>query len=471
MNNKFAENLKRIRKENNLSQEQLADELGVSRQAISKWESALAYPEMDKIIALCDKFNLNIDDLLHKNIKEVKGEYESKKKINSFIDDFLKFITNTINMFSSMNLKSKIKCLFEQSIISIILLIISFIIFNILNDIFNKLLYFLPDKIYYFINCILESTLILTLITASVIIITHIFKTRYLDYYDKIKKELNNKEIDNNEKESSNSKTTNKLSFNNNDNKIIIRDPKHSEYKFINSLLKIIIGIIKFFLLCFGLFICFILVCLFGSFVVSFLLYKTGVFFIGVLITSLSSSVITIIILLIILNFVFNRKNDKKKMIYTFIISLITFGIGCGLIFNGILSFEFVKDDFKTITKEYEMKDDVVVFPYNNYAIEYVESENNNIKIEYKINKECSLYDYYEDNIISSIVVCENKMKIVKKFIKNINDKKILLYNSNIEKITIYTNNNNIEKIKDNIEKYYEKSNYYDEDINYDEYY
>ena len=58
MNNKFSENLKKIRKEHNLSQEQLADELGVSRQAISKWESSQAYPEMDKIIALFDEIFL-----------------------------------------------------------------------------------------------------------------------------------------------------------------------------------------------------------------------------------------------------------------------------------------------------------------------------------------------------------------------------------------------------------------------------
>ena len=51
MNNQFSENLKKIRKEQNLSQEELADQLGVSRQAISKWESGQAYPEMDKIIA------------------------------------------------------------------------------------------------------------------------------------------------------------------------------------------------------------------------------------------------------------------------------------------------------------------------------------------------------------------------------------------------------------------------------------
>ena len=117
MNNKFSENLKKIRKDNNLSQEQLTDELGVSRQAISKWESAVAYPEMDKIITLCEKFNLNIDDLLHKDIREVKGEEESKKNLNKYVDDFLNFITNTINMFSNMSFKSKCKCLLEQFVI------------------------------------------------------------------------------------------------------------------------------------------------------------------------------------------------------------------------------------------------------------------------------------------------------------------------------------------------------------------
>ena len=118
MNNQFSENLKRIRKENNLSQEQLADELGVSRQAISKWESSVAYPEMDKIIMICNKFNLNIDDLLNKDIKEVKGEEESKKRINNVIDSVLKFITDSINLFSRLSFKSKIKCLNKQLLCS-----------------------------------------------------------------------------------------------------------------------------------------------------------------------------------------------------------------------------------------------------------------------------------------------------------------------------------------------------------------
>ena len=60
MNSKFINNLKKIRKNNNLSQEQLAEILGISRQAISKWESGSAYPEMEKIIQLCEKFNVPV---------------------------------------------------------------------------------------------------------------------------------------------------------------------------------------------------------------------------------------------------------------------------------------------------------------------------------------------------------------------------------------------------------------------------
>ena len=124
MNNNFSDNLKKIRKDNNLSQEQLAEELGVSRQAISKWESGSSYPEMDKIIQMCNKFNLNIDDLLNKDITEIKGEEKVKNNINKYVDDFLNFITDTINLFSNMSFKSKIKCLFEQCVIGFILIIL-----------------------------------------------------------------------------------------------------------------------------------------------------------------------------------------------------------------------------------------------------------------------------------------------------------------------------------------------------------
>ena len=60
----FGENLKTIRKKNQLSQEGLAEMLGVSRQAVSKWELGEGYPEVDKLLLLSKKLNISLDSLL-----------------------------------------------------------------------------------------------------------------------------------------------------------------------------------------------------------------------------------------------------------------------------------------------------------------------------------------------------------------------------------------------------------------------
>lgn len=60
----FAENLKIMRKEKYLSQEQLAEIMGVSRQAVSKWEQGSGYPETEKLIDLAKKLDVSLDMLL-----------------------------------------------------------------------------------------------------------------------------------------------------------------------------------------------------------------------------------------------------------------------------------------------------------------------------------------------------------------------------------------------------------------------
>ena len=60
----FGENLQTIRKKNQLSQESLAEMLGVSRQAVSKWELGEGYPEVDKLLLLSNKLNISLDSLL-----------------------------------------------------------------------------------------------------------------------------------------------------------------------------------------------------------------------------------------------------------------------------------------------------------------------------------------------------------------------------------------------------------------------
>lgn len=69
----FKENLQYLRGSRNMTQEQLAMLLGVSRQAISKWESGKAYPEMDKLLMLCDMFGVTLDDLVMGDVRASAG--------------------------------------------------------------------------------------------------------------------------------------------------------------------------------------------------------------------------------------------------------------------------------------------------------------------------------------------------------------------------------------------------------------
>lgn len=79
----IGEKISRLRKETNYTQEQLADILGVSRQAISKWESNITYPETDKLIRLSKLFNCSLDYLL-KESEETNKENPSQEEILSF---------------------------------------------------------------------------------------------------------------------------------------------------------------------------------------------------------------------------------------------------------------------------------------------------------------------------------------------------------------------------------------------------
>ena len=60
----FADNLVRLRREKGFSQEQLADLMDVSRQAVSKWEAGQTMPDLPKLVALADLFGTSLDALV-----------------------------------------------------------------------------------------------------------------------------------------------------------------------------------------------------------------------------------------------------------------------------------------------------------------------------------------------------------------------------------------------------------------------
>lgn len=75
----FGENLKRVRKQRNITQEQLAEILDVSRQAISKWESGMGYPETEKLLKISKELNISLDYLMN-DISKMKEKEKTEEK-------------------------------------------------------------------------------------------------------------------------------------------------------------------------------------------------------------------------------------------------------------------------------------------------------------------------------------------------------------------------------------------------------
>ena len=78
-----ANRLYELRKKHNLSQEELAEKLGVSRQAVSKWERSEASPDTDNLIALAKIYDLSLDELIYGEKQEDKAETEPEPESKS----------------------------------------------------------------------------------------------------------------------------------------------------------------------------------------------------------------------------------------------------------------------------------------------------------------------------------------------------------------------------------------------------
>lgn len=86
----LGQNLQFLRKRDNITQEQLAESLEVSRQSVSKWESDITYPEMDKLLQLANLFHCSLDDLVQ---KDISSQYvEDKCNYDQFMNQFSKRI-------------------------------------------------------------------------------------------------------------------------------------------------------------------------------------------------------------------------------------------------------------------------------------------------------------------------------------------------------------------------------------------
>lgn len=81
MNLLIGENIKRIRRERNLTQEEVANHLGISFQSISKWERDDGYPDITMLPALANYFGISVDELLGMSETEKSDKYEEINRI------------------------------------------------------------------------------------------------------------------------------------------------------------------------------------------------------------------------------------------------------------------------------------------------------------------------------------------------------------------------------------------------------
>lgn len=84
----FSHNLQFLRTRQGQTQEQLAEILEVSRQSVSKWESAQSYPEMDTILRICDLYQVNLDTLLRGSVED--SLVEDTAQYDRFMNRFSK---------------------------------------------------------------------------------------------------------------------------------------------------------------------------------------------------------------------------------------------------------------------------------------------------------------------------------------------------------------------------------------------
>ena len=94
----IADRIQQLRKSKGISQEELANSIGVSRQAVSKWESAQSVPDIEKIILLSDYFETTTDFLL----KGIAPALVPEKRYSAMMFALIGTVLNAIGLVSSI---------------------------------------------------------------------------------------------------------------------------------------------------------------------------------------------------------------------------------------------------------------------------------------------------------------------------------------------------------------------------------
>lgn len=452
----FATNLQFLRKSKNMSQEQLAEQLDVTRQSVSKWESGASYPEMDKLISICKIFKVDMDTLVNGDVSKEKETKVKDASINTkdILDKFNTLMKKFVYCFENMNLKEIIGFIITIICLAIIILLGRIPVELIESLIGENLLYGI-GYIGPTLNSLFSIILDILYSVFAIAIFIYALKIKYLD---RIKiKDIDEQEIIIKEKEKKIEEETKEV--------IIKREKDNS---FTSLLAKIVIYIIKFFIVMY--LFCPLFILIFLAVALGFLVILTikGIPLLGIILFVVSAIMIAAICFEVPLNFVINHKTSYKRIMITLLASFIIFLVGSIIFAYNFSSITYINDipkeaKRKTITEVYDMNDSLNTLG-NYYDVEYIKDDNLTDKVEvtveyynYIVEKNMTLDIHNNDLVIYSNGPRKFSFKEVLDIIsKDLKDNTIYNYDKLYNfKVIIKTSSNNINKIKGNNQNYY----------------
>jgi len=465
---KFGENLQKLRKEKGISQEQLAEQLGVTRQSVSKWESGNSYPEMDKIVAICNLFHCDMDVLINKDITEEREKKDASSVVKEIFSGVTNYVKKTIYLFEHKSLKDIIKMCAQVFIIICVILLFA-IPFMLLKEIVVSLFYTGNNwfSIFFakFWNFIFNGGYAILAIATFL----YIFKIKFLDNEEIIVEEVEDKTQNSEEVSEDNSSKTDS-SKSSEKKKVKIIKVKKNDFSLLDLLVKAITVCLK------CLFVLFLIPIIIGTImlliglVLLIVLIFKGLFLAGTILLFLGGIVFAIVLIELMLDFIFNLKFSKRRIIITIISSIVVSSIGLGLSIWYFLNLNVINDvpnSFNTETKEevYTMTDDFLIH-YDDYSFNTRFVEDNSLTNQVRVR-----IDYYTIANDVSIERTDNEVylnyetvdgvnikQITDSIIKDLKHNKIHTYDQLGQvSITITTSKINVDKIQDNYQKYLDK--------------
>ena len=179
----FRKNLEYLRKSKKLSQEELANKLNVSRQSVSKWESGAAYPETEKILAICKIFDCTLDDLMNQNIQEDELEEKRTYTFNDFLKGATSIVDRSIKMLTSMNGKSLLRFLFEFCILFLLILLLR-IPFDYISSRGSSVFLYVEGTFFELLLGLWRFLVDIVYLVVASVFFVYVYKVRFLDMFD-----------------------------------------------------------------------------------------------------------------------------------------------------------------------------------------------------------------------------------------------------------------------------------------------